>query len=128
MKTKRVAIAYIKNDKDLLLMGKRKDNNKWSVPGGHLEESECPFSGVAREIKEETGLDAKDIKLVRAGIENNRMIYLFEVKIDKEQQINIKNDPDEEFEEIGFHDIANHISELHVPAKRNWVLKHWLEG
>lgn len=34
----------------------------WDLPGGELEYGEDPASGIAREIKEETGLEVKDLK------------------------------------------------------------------
>jgi len=34
----------------------------WDLPGGELEYGEIPFSGIAREVKEETGLEVKDLK------------------------------------------------------------------
>ena len=40
-----------------MLMGKRRDNGKWTNPGGHLNEGESPVAGAAREVKEETGLN-----------------------------------------------------------------------
>jgi len=54
--------SFIINDKDELLMVKRRPNdvNKssvWEVPGGRLEKGENPFDGLKRETKQETGLE-----------------------------------------------------------------------
>ncbi len=35
---------------------------KWDIPGGVLEWGEDPASGIIREIKEEAGIDIKDIR------------------------------------------------------------------
>lgn len=35
---------------------------KWDLPGGELEYGEDPLIGIAREIKEEAGLEAKNLK------------------------------------------------------------------
>ena len=34
-------------------------NNKWCIPGGHIEKQESVYDAVVREIKEETELDFK---------------------------------------------------------------------
>lgn len=52
-----VAAAIIEYDK--LLMIRRVDNDKWSLPGGTLEYGESLEECLIREIKEETGLDIR---------------------------------------------------------------------
>lgn len=42
--------------------------NIWIAPGGHQEFTEGLIAATRREIKEETGLDVKDIKLKVVGI------------------------------------------------------------
>lgn len=49
------AVALIDNDK--LLMLKRKDNKKWTLPGGTLDFGESLTECAVREVMEETGLD-----------------------------------------------------------------------
>jgi 8-oxo-dGTP diphosphatase len=56
----------IKDNKVLL---SKQFGNKYDLPGGGLDLGEKPDDGVIREIKEETGIDAKNPKLV--GIENS---------------------------------------------------------
>jgi 8-oxo-dGTP pyrophosphatase MutT (NUDIX family) len=124
-KSNRIAIGVIINEENKMLMGKRNDTNKWTVPAGHIEENECPFVGMGRELKEETGLDAKDIKMIKAGFEDGLLLYLFEIKIDSEQKIDTSNDPDNECKDWTYEDPFDHIYELHIPAPKNWALKHW---
>ncbi|CAI3954082.1 ADP-ribose pyrophosphatase YjhB [Commensalibacter communis] len=50
-----VSCALIKVGKSVLLV-KRQDNNRWSFPGGHKENSESPVETAIRETKEETGI------------------------------------------------------------------------
>ena len=45
-----------------ILMGKRRDSGKWTIPGGHLEEGETPHEGAARELWEEAGLWGRELK------------------------------------------------------------------
>ena len=52
---------------------------KWSLPGGMLELGEPLLSGVAREVREETGLEVEPIELIelldRVHREDNRVRY-----------------------------------------------------
>ena len=56
--------AYIFHGEELLLLKRSKvvdyRPDCWDLPGGGLEESECPYDGVKREVQEETGLILKD--------------------------------------------------------------------
>lgn len=49
------AVAII-NEKSEILMLRRKDNGKWTMPGGTMEFGESLASCATREVKEETGL------------------------------------------------------------------------
>src|SRR3989304_3613730 len=46
---------------DLLLMGKRRDNKRWTLPGGHLNPGESPHDGGLRELFEESGIQAQQL-------------------------------------------------------------------
>lgn len=127
-KSPRVAIGLITDEHDCVLMGKRNDTEKWTVPSGHIEKGECPFVGMARELKEETGLDAKSMKIVKAGFEDNILLYLFKVEVDPEQEVDTSGDPDNECDTFTYEDPFDHIDELHVEACKNWALKYWAEN
>ena len=124
-KTKRVSLALITNSQDNILMGKRNDNDRWTIPGGHLRNNECPFVGVARECLEETGLIAKKIKMVRAKKVKGIMLYLFVVEVDPEQVPDASNDPDKEVDEWDYTDPNDVRDNLHVAAKDNIAIEYW---
>jgi 8-oxo-dGTP pyrophosphatase MutT (NUDIX family) len=124
----RVAIGLITNQNDEVLMGKRNDTEKWTVPAGHIEKGECPFAGMARELKEETGLDAKSMKLVKAGFKEKVLLYLFTIEVDPQQEVDTSNDPDNECDDFTYEDPFDHIDELHIEAEKNWALKYWAEN
>ena len=65
----------ILNDKNQILLGHRHNNptktdNKlngqdtWTMPGGKLDWQETPLVGALRELKEETSLIGKNLKLI----------------------------------------------------------------
>lgn len=60
-----VIFGYVENDLRLLLI-KRKYNpfqGCWALPGGYVDEHETIENAILREIKEETGIDTKNLYL-----------------------------------------------------------------
>ncbi|WP_116708284.1 NUDIX hydrolase [Actinomycetospora cinnamomea] len=54
------------DDRDRVLVIQRRDNGQWEPPGGVLELHETPAAGVAREVFEETGVEAAVDRLTGA--------------------------------------------------------------
>lgn len=129
-KTKRVALILITDESGDILMGRRNDNQKFSTPGGHCEPKEEIYNAGFRELKEETGLDAKYIKLVRVSYEKDKniMLYLFTAEIDDEQEIDTSGDPDKEFDDLNYINPINVIGEMHVEPEKNLVIQYWLDN
>jgi 8-oxo-dGTP diphosphatase len=68
----RVGVAVLIIKDGTFLMGQRRGSHgegTWSAPGGWLEYKESFEEAGTREVKEETGLDVKNIQF--AGITNN---------------------------------------------------------
>lgn len=64
-----VNVIVVRNGQ--VLLGLRKNcfgSGTWCLPGGHLEFGESLRAGAARELKEETGLSAADLRFV--GVSN----------------------------------------------------------
>src|SRR3989344_7679927 len=60
--------ALIENDRGEILMTlSPKWNNKWILPGGHIEPSETIISGIIREGEEETGLSLEGGEIFHFG-------------------------------------------------------------
>lgn len=53
------AFALILDERGRVLWCLREDLGIWNLPGGAVERGESPWSAVVREVKEETGLDAR---------------------------------------------------------------------
>jgi 8-oxo-dGTP pyrophosphatase MutT (NUDIX family) len=91
---RRIALIFAFRD-GMLLLGKRNDNGKWTLPGGHLEDGEDPKEGAIRELFEETGLKPKgELKLIDERTIGTADFYTYECEV--EGSPTGKNDPDEE--------------------------------
>lgn len=62
-----IAATVAINKEDKILIARRNlepGMNKWALPGGFVESGEAPEETALRELKEETGIDAKIIRLI----------------------------------------------------------------
>lgn len=63
-----VVICKNERSEKILLVKRKKDpyKNSWAIPGGFLEKDEPLEVGAARELKEETGLELKELNQLKA--------------------------------------------------------------
>lgn len=47
-----------------ILLTRRADNGRWCLPGGHVEPGETVAEACVRELQEETGLQARVVRLI----------------------------------------------------------------
>ncbi len=66
-------VAFIERDGSLLLE-RRADFGTWGIPGGALDEDEDVEQGIAREVLEETGLEALSIELLGVFSDPSRIV------------------------------------------------------
>lgn len=60
------ATAAVFDDDGRILLIERADNGKWAIPGGHAMSGESPAETAVRELREETGFDARTLELIDA--------------------------------------------------------------
>lgn len=122
-----------------MMMGKRRDNGKWTNPGGHLEEGEGPREGAVREVKEETGLDLDPhyFKHIESRVVNKKdgekiEVHGYRVDLRNKPSTTMKIDPDEEVHRwhwVKLDTDLDHIKDnLHVPLGDNILLDNILKG
>ena len=65
--TRRTAAdAVVFDDAGRVLLQHRADFDMWGLPGGSIEAGETLIEAIVREVKEESGLDVKVVKLIGA--------------------------------------------------------------
>lgn len=83
-------IIYNNEGKILMLLRTGKDDNKeldnkWGLPGGHIDEGETPQQAVVREILEETNLVVESVNLRYADEKDKCIIHFFTCHVDPDQ-------------------------------------------
>lgn len=133
-------VGIIDVDGRKLLMGKRKDNQKWTTPGGHLDPKEKPIDGAVREVFEESGIRLGDDDLIHvksktirkytpSGPGEKMRIHAFKVFFGSGRlpKTTIRHDPDEEVYGWKWVPMAGGLPKdirgnLHVPLGKNVLL------
>lgn len=72
-KDESVAAIIFNEDKSKILLIKRRDIPVWVMPGGGIDDGEDSILATIREVKEETGFDAKIIRKIATYIPTNKM-------------------------------------------------------
>lgn len=102
-----------------VLVGRRKDNNLWTWPGGHSEQGETPAQTACREVYEEVGIALDPAELKNVYAKNNLYGYICE--IDTREMPHTTFDPDCEFSVMRWVKIDRKTMEL-LPENRH--VKH----
>lgn len=112
-KTHQIAsVAPTYNFRRFILMGRRNDDGKWTLPGGHLEGDELPIEAAIRELKEETGIEVLSDELKYLGSEtltnpDNKRYTIHSYEFDMPAMPDSRGDPDHEVGEWRYIDVMN---------------------
>lgn len=58
--------GIVRDDENRVLFIRRADNGRWGLPAGAIDPGETPAQAVRREVREETGLEVRAIRV--AGV------------------------------------------------------------
>lgn len=87
-------LSFVLNGDDVLLMKraahKRIFPNRYNGLGGHIERNEDPLTSARREIREESGLDVRDVRLkaiynIDAGETTGIVLFVFTAASDSRE-------------------------------------------
>jgi 8-oxo-dGTP pyrophosphatase MutT (NUDIX family) len=99
-----VSLIMCYDEHSRLLLGKRNDNGKWTLPGGHIDQGEDPVEAAYRELSEETGL--LPISLSHLTVqEGSPTLHVFSAHVVGTPTG--KNDPDKECDKWQFVDTTD---------------------
>ena len=132
---KRVATVAVMHGSHLL-MGKRRDNGKWTTPGGHANDGEDLHSAAVRELEEESGIKAEEHeieplaepKIVWNDKGETVQVQPFKHEPSDRPSTSMKEDPDGEVHRWKWVDTAKGLpddikKDLHVPIERNALMQ-----
>lgn len=117
---------------DHLLMGVRRDNGKWTMPGGGMNEGEAPLAGAIRELKEEAGIEASslehlDTQTVEGRTGRKVTVHAFKLSLASKPVTRTVADPDQEVESWQWIDVKDGLSSFiteNLQSPRNTLLIH----
>jgi 8-oxo-dGTP pyrophosphatase MutT (NUDIX family) len=132
---RRVATVAIHHG-DHVLMGKRRDNGKWTMPGGHVDPGEDFDDGALREVEEETGIkldpdhleQLQDVHKIEDQEGKALHVQPYRVQLSERPSTTMKADPDGEVHRWKWVNVKDGLPDeiadnLHVPAERNVLLQ-----
>lgn len=104
-----VSLVAAYNSDGKLLFGRRNDNGKWTLPGGHAKAGESAEKCAVRELVEETGLKPTGLKQLDVREVRNGTLKITTFQADVEGTPSGKNDPDDECSEWKWVDVSDGV-------------------
>ncbi|MBL4934351.1 NUDIX domain-containing protein [Clostridium sp. YIM B02515] len=124
-----VSAIIFNPDGKVLLCKSHKWDNKYVIPGGHVELGEKLEEALKREVREETGLEIYDIKLISLKesiysdtfVEKKHFIFIDYVCKTSSSEVCLNDEAEEyewaDLEEIELYDLGGFTKELLVELR-----------
>jgi len=83
------AAAVVVNSRDevLVLHHVLRPITGWGLPGGFIDAGEQPHQAIIRELKEETGIDITDVRMLHLTTQGHHVEILFAAKANEDGEI-----------------------------------------
>ena len=94
------AIITNRENKILLLDHVLRPFYSWGIPGGFVESNEQPETAIRREIREETGLELSDLRMLRVRTIRRHVEILFRAETDGAAEVKSR-----EIADLGWFDL-----------------------
>jgi 8-oxo-dGTP diphosphatase len=115
-----VSVAAIIIDRDgkvLILEHLLRPGSGWGIPGGFIEPGEQPETAIRREIREETGIELENLKMLRVRTINRHVEILFRAESDGTAEVKSR-----EIKSLGWFAASEMPAEM-SPAQKSVVEK-----
>ena|SRR5215204_6032070 len=76
-----------RDEKVLLLDHHLRPGSGWGIPGGFIEHGEQPEAAARRELREETGIELENLKMLRVRTINRHIEFLFRAESDETAEV-----------------------------------------
>lgn len=96
---RRRAATIILRKGDKFAMGRDSEHNRYTMPGGWVEDNESMHQGAIRELAEEAGVEAKKLKFLGARLvesEKDKPVEVAIYEYTHDGKVHGRNDPDKE--------------------------------
>ena len=81
------AVVLNRDNKVLLLHHVLRPGSGWGIPGGFLARGEQPDAAVRRELQEETGIDLRNVRLLKFHTFARHIEFLYAARTDGNPQV-----------------------------------------
>jgi 8-oxo-dGTP diphosphatase len=75
------------NGKVLLLEHILRPGSGWGIPGGFIEHAEQPETAARRELREETGIELENLRMLRVRTLNRHIEFLFRAESNEKAEV-----------------------------------------
>ena len=86
-------VVILNNKGEVCLVSRKGDHSDFGLPGGKVDEGETYEEAAIREVKEETGLDIKNLTMIFAMHRKGRMGHTFIAEYSGEIDYDEKEEP-----------------------------------
>jgi len=93
----RVCAAIIRDNRILMVLHRNTEREYWTLPGGAIEAGETPQEAAIREVKEETGLEARVSRFLfeQPYLNDTSTSQCYLLEVDEHEEPTCGYDPEE---------------------------------